>query len=36
MANNVFANGQEIACKSGAGDVKASFPDVCFTQKRLL
>ena len=31
MANNVFANGQEIACISGAGDVKASFPDVCFT-----
>ena len=31
MGNNVFANGREIACKSGRGKVIAAFPDVCFT-----
>ncbi|WP_428353134.1 PAAR-like domain-containing protein [Methyloprofundus sp.] len=31
MANQVFANGMEIACKAGAGKVIASFPDVCMT-----
>ena len=31
MANNVFANGREIACKAGAGKTIAAFPDVCFT-----
>lgn len=31
MANDVFANGLEIACKSGAGKSIACFPDVCFT-----
>lgn len=31
MSNNVFANGREIACKSGSGKVIAAFPDVCFT-----
>ena len=31
MANNVFANGMEIACKAGAGKVIAAFPDVCMT-----
>lgn len=30
MTNNVFANGRELACKAGSGDVKAAFPDVCF------
>ena len=31
MANNVFANGRELSCKSGAGKTIAEFPDVCFT-----
>lgn len=31
MANNVFANGREIACKAAEGKSIASFPDVCFT-----
>ncbi|WP_293268146.1 PAAR-like domain-containing protein [Neptunomonas sp.] len=31
MANEVFANGMEIACKAGAGKVIAAFPDVCMT-----
>lgn len=31
MGNNVFANGRELACKSGQGKVIAAFPDVCFT-----
>ncbi len=31
MANNVFANGLEIACKAGEGKSVACFPDVCFT-----
>ncbi len=31
MANNVFANGREISCKSGDGKSIAAFPDVCFT-----
>jgi hypothetical protein len=31
MANKVFANGRELACKAGSGIVIAAFPDVCFT-----
>lgn len=31
MANNVFANGRELSCKSGKGKTIADFPDVCFT-----
>lgn len=31
MANEVYANGWELACKAGAGRTIASFPDVCFT-----
>lgn len=31
MANDVFANGREIACKSGSGKAITAFPDVCFT-----
>ncbi len=31
MANDVFANGRELACKAGSGKVIAAFPDVCFT-----
>lgn len=31
MANNVFANGREVSCKSADGKSIASFPDVCFT-----
>lgn len=31
MANKVFANGMEIACKAGAGKVIAAFPDVVMT-----
>lgn len=31
MANNVFANGREIACKAADGKSIAAFPDVCFT-----
>jgi hypothetical protein len=31
MANEVFANGREIACKAGSGKSPGCFPDVCFT-----
>ncbi|HQU97561.1 MAG TPA: DUF4150 domain-containing protein [Nitrosomonas sp.] len=31
MANEVYANGMELACKAGSGKVIAAFPDVCFT-----
>ena len=31
MSNEVYANGNEIACKSGDGKVIASFPDVCLS-----
>lgn len=31
MANEVYANGQEIACKAGAGKTICAMPDVCFT-----
>jgi len=31
MANEVYANGMEIACKAGTGKVIAAFPDVCMT-----
>ena len=31
MGCDVFANGDEIACKAGGGKVIASFPDVCLT-----
>jgi hypothetical protein len=31
MSNKVFANGNEIACKSGDDKVIASFPDVCLS-----
>lgn len=31
MANEVYANGMELACKAGAGKTICSFPDVCFT-----
>ncbi|MBN1508259.1 MAG: DUF4150 domain-containing protein [Sedimentisphaerales bacterium] len=31
MANKVFANGREVACKAGAGKTICAFPDVCFT-----
>jgi len=31
MANQVYANGREVACKAGAGKSICSFPDVCFT-----
>ncbi|VUX45641.1 conserved hypothetical protein [Candidatus Defluviicoccus seviourii] len=31
MANDVFANGMEIACKSGDAKVIAAFPDVCLS-----
>lgn len=31
MANNVFANGREISCKSGSGKSICAFPDVCMT-----
>jgi hypothetical protein len=31
MANDVFANGREISCKSGQGISTCEFPDVCFT-----
>ncbi len=31
MANSVFANGREIACKAGAGKTICAMPDVCFT-----
>jgi hypothetical protein len=31
MGVNVFANGSEIACQQGAGQVTAAFPDVCLS-----
>ena len=31
MANEVFANGREIACKAADGKSICAFPDVCFT-----
>jgi hypothetical protein len=31
MANEVYANGREIACKAGDGKTICAFPDVCFT-----
>lgn len=31
MANKVFANGMELACKSGQGKSICAFPDVCMT-----
>jgi hypothetical protein len=31
MANEVYANGRELACKAGAGKTISAFPDVCFT-----
>lgn len=31
MANEVFANGREISCKSGDGKSICEFPDVCMT-----
>jgi hypothetical protein len=31
MSNEVYANGRELSCKSGAGKTVAAFPDVCFT-----
>jgi hypothetical protein len=31
MVDQVFANGMEIACKSGDGKVVAAFPDVCLS-----
>ena len=31
MANKVYANGREIACKSGSGKSIAAFPDVCLS-----
>lgn len=31
MSCDVYANGDEIACKAGEGKVIASFPDVCLT-----
>ncbi len=31
MANKVFANGREVACKAAKGKTICAFPDVCFT-----
>ena len=31
MGCDVYANGDEIACKAGGGKVIAAFPDVCLT-----
>lgn len=31
MANEVYANNMEIACKAGAGKTICAMPDVCFT-----
>lgn len=31
MANNVFANGREVACKKGSGKSICAFPDVVWT-----
>lgn len=29
MGNEVYANGEAVSCKGGAGNVTAAFPDVC-------
>jgi hypothetical protein len=31
MANQIYANGMELACKAGAGKTICAMPDVCFT-----
>jgi hypothetical protein len=31
MANEVYANGMELACKAGSGKTICAMPDVCFT-----
>ena len=31
MANEVYVNGREIACKAAAGKTVCSFPDVCLS-----
>jgi hypothetical protein len=31
MGNTVFANGRNISCKSGDGQVSSAFPDVCLS-----
>lgn len=31
MANKVFANGREVACKAGSGKTICAMPDVCMT-----
>src|SRR5215468_2318488 len=31
MANEVYANGREIACKAAAGKSVAAFPDTCLS-----
>src|SRR6266436_7885475 len=31
MANEVYANGREIACKAASGKTIAAFPDVCLS-----
>ncbi len=31
MANEVYANNMEVACKAGQGKSICAFPDVCFT-----
>ena len=31
MANQIFANGREVACKAGSGKTICAMPDVCFT-----
>ncbi len=31
MANEVYANNMEVACKAGSGKSICAFPDVCFT-----
>jgi len=31
VANQVFVNGREVACKAGAGKTICAMPDVCFT-----
>ena len=31
MANEVYANGREIACKAAAGKTVAAFPDTCLS-----
>src|SRR3954469_14440388 len=31
VANKIFANGREVACKAGSGKTICAMPDVCFT-----